>query len=139
METHSRTASYRASNKAAARLMLGTFGWAATLALVRFGPDLVWDAKHSAASWAAVAANILAGAAWIAAFARFLRALDDLWRQIMQDALAAALGVGWVTGFAYVAADAAGLIDYDFNVALFAVLLGCVYVTAFVVGWIRYR
>jgi hypothetical protein len=44
-----------------------------------------------------------------------------------------------VTGFAYVAADAAGLVDYDLNVALFAALLGTVYLIAFVVGWIRYR
>jgi hypothetical protein len=139
METHDKTAGYRASNRSAVHLVLCTFAWAATLALARFGPESIWDTKHSAASWAAVAANILVGAIWIAAFARFLRALDDLWRQITQDALAAALGVGWVTGFAYVAADAAGLVDYDFNVALFAVLLGVVYVITFVVGWIRYR
>lgn len=139
MTTHDKTASYRASNKAAAHLMLGTLAWVATLAVARFGPYSVWGAEHSAASWAAVAANLLAGAAWIAAFARFLRALDDLWRQIMQDALVAALGVGWVTGFAYVAADAAGIIDHDFNAALFAVLLGAVYLLTFAVGWIRYR
>jgi hypothetical protein len=139
METHDKTAGYRASNKATAHLVLWTFAWAATLAVARFGPEFVWDTKHSAASWAAVATNILVGATWIATFARFLRALDDLWRRITQDAMAAALGVGWVTGFAYVAADAAGLVDYDFNVALFAALLGTVYLVAFFVGWIRYR
>jgi hypothetical protein len=139
MEAHNKTASYRASNKATAYLALWTFAWVATVAVARFGPEHVWDPKHSAASWAAVAANLLVGAIWIAAFARLLRALDDLWRQIMQDALAAALGVGWVTGFAYVTADAAGLVDYDVDVALFAVLLGAVYVITVVVGWIRYR
>jgi hypothetical protein len=139
METHDKTAGYRASNKATAHLALWTFAWAATLAVARFGPQSVWDTKNSAASWTAVAVNLLVGAAWIASYARLLRALDDLWRQIMQDALTAALGVGWVTGFAYVVADAAGLIDYDFNVALFAVLLGIVHLIAFVVGWIRYR
>ena len=133
------TADYRASNGAAAHLVLWTFAWMATLAVARFGPEVAWETERAAASWVAVAANVLVGIAWIAAFARFLRALDDLWRRVTQDALAAALGVGWVTGFAYVAADAAGLVAREFSVALFASLLGAVYVIALVVGWIRYR
>lgn len=139
METHNETAGFRASNKAAAHFVLWTLAWVATLAVARFGPELVWDPKRSVASWAAVAANLLVGVAWIAAHARFLRAIDDLWRRIIHDALAATFGVAWVIGFAYVAADTAGLVDHDFNVGLFAAFLGSVYVIASVVGWIRYR
>ena len=47
--------------------------------------------------------------------------------------------MGWVGGFAYVVADAAGLIAYDVNVAVFPALLGVVYMIAFVVGKFRYR
>lgn len=66
-------------------------------------------------------------------------ALDDLWRKIIQDALAATPGVGWVAGFGYLVADAAGLVAYDLNIALFPALLGVTYLIALIVGWIRYR
>ncbi|TMR99806.1 hypothetical protein [Nonomuraea basaltis] len=130
---------YRDSIKATVRLALWTLAWAATLALARFGPGLLWDSQQPAASWAAVAANLVVGIGWIVAFARFLRGLDELQRKFLQDALEVTLGVGWVGGFAYVVADAAGLVAYDVNIALFPVLLGVVYVIAFVVGKIRYR
>jgi hypothetical protein len=138
VHAHNDTASYRDSNKATVKLVIWTLTWAATLAAARFGPELVWDSQQ-VASWAAVAVNVLAGIAWVVAFARFLRALDDLQRKIMLDALAVTLGVGWVVGFAYFVADAAGLVAYDLNIALFPALLGVVYLTAFVVGGIRYR
>lgn len=140
MEAHNETASYRDSNKATAQLVLWTLAWSATLAVARFGPDLVWDSKQqSVASWGAVAVNALAGIAWIVVFARFLRALDDLWRKIMQDALAVTLGAGWVVGFTYFVADAAGLVTSDLDIALFPALLAVVYSIALVVGRIRYR
>lgn len=139
MHAQDGTASYRDSNRRSAQLALWTLAWLATLAIARFGP-IAWDAQlHPAVSWTAVALNVLVGIVWIIAFARFLRALDDLWRKIMLDALAVTLGVGFVVGFAYAAADAAGLITYDFTVAAFPMLLGVVYLIAFVVGRIRYR
>ncbi|MBE1530751.1 hypothetical protein [Actinomadura algeriensis] len=131
-------ASYRDSNKATVRLVLWTLAWAATLAAARFGPEFVWDSRR-AASWVAVAANVLAGVAWIVAFIRFLRALDDLWRKIIQSALAATLGAGWVAGFGYLVADGAGLVALDPDIALFPALLGVAYLIALLVGWIRYR
>jgi hypothetical protein len=91
------------------------------------------------ASWVAVAVNLLAGVAWIIAFIGFLRAVDDLWRKIIQDALAATLGVGWVAGFGYLVAHGAGLVAHDLNIALFSALLGVTYLIAVIVGWIRYR
>lgn len=131
------TSVYRDSNRASAHLVLATLAWVATLALARFGPESLWDSQ--AASWLAVAVNALAGVAWLVAFVRFLRALDDLWRAIVQDALAAALGVGWVAGFGYVVADAAGLTGDGLNIAVFPALLGVVYLIAVAGGWIRYR
>jgi len=131
-------ASYRDSNKASAQFVLWTLAWAATLAAARFGPELVWNSQE-VASWVAVAVNVLAGVAWIIAFIRFLRAIDDLWRKIIQDAIATTLGVGWVAGFGYLVAHAAGLVAHDLDIALFSALLGVTYLIAVVVGWIRYR
>lgn len=140
MQADDEIVSYRDQNRATARFVLWTLAWVATLAFARFGPELMWDSQRQPmASWAAVAVNFLTGIAWIIAFAAFLRALDDLWRKIMLDALAVSLGVGWVVGFAYVVADGADLITYKFDIALFPVLLGVVYSIAIVVGRLRYR
>lgn len=140
MQTHPESTGYRQQNKASAQLVLWTIVWLATLAAARFGPQFVWDPEQlQAVSWAAVVVNVLVGVAWIIAFARFLRALDDLWRKIMQDALAITLGGGWVIGFGYFVADAAGLVELDLNVAIFPALLGAIYVIAFAIGRVRYR
>ncbi|MFI6286736.1 hypothetical protein ACIBCM_18635 [Streptomyces sp. NPDC051018] len=138
MQQDDETASYRGSTKATAQFVLWTLAWVATLAAARFGPEFVWDSRQLA-SWVAVAVNVLVGVAWIVAFFRFLLAADDLWRKIIQDALTATLGVSWVAGFGYLVADAAGLVAYDIDIALFPALLGVTYLVALIVGWIRYR
>ncbi|MFC4463724.1 hypothetical protein ACFPH6_03810 [Streptomyces xiangluensis] len=125
--------------KASARLALWTLAWAATVALAKFGPQLLWDPPQRVASWAAVAVNLAVGIGWIVAFTRFLRALDELQRKIMQDALAVTLGVGWILGFAYVVTDDASLVARDVDIAVLPALMGVVFVVAFVVGKIRYR
>jgi hypothetical protein len=99
----------------------------------------LWDSQQQLASWAAVAANLVVGIGWIVAFTHLLRAIDELQRKILQDALAVTLGVGWVGGFVYVVADAAGLVTYAVNIAVFPALLGVVFSIAFVVGMFRYR
>lgn len=131
MQSHNET-------KASARLVLWTFGWAATLALAKVGPQLLSDPPQQVASWAAVAVNLVVGIGWIVAFTRFLRALDELQRKITQDALAVTLGVGWILGFAYVVADDASLVARDVDIAVLPALMGVVFMVAFVVGKIRY-
>ncbi|MGW2288051.1 hypothetical protein [Streptomyces phaeochromogenes] len=125
--------------KASAQLVLWTFAWAATLALAKFGPQLLWDPPQRVAGWTAVAVNLAVGIGWVVAFTRFLRALDELQRKIVQDALAVTLGVGWILGFAYVVTDDASLVARDVNIAVLPALMGVVFVVAFVVGKIRYR
>lgn len=138
MQAHDETGAYRDSITTSVRLVLWTLAWAATLALARFAPGLLWDSRQPVASWAAVAANLVVGVGWIVAFARFLRGQDELQRKIVQDALAVALGVGWVCGFAYVVANAADLV-HDVDVAVLPALLGVVYLIAILIGKIRYR
>jgi hypothetical protein len=137
VQAHDQTGGHEAT-KASARLALWTVAWTATLALAKFGPRLLWDSQP-AATWAAVAINLAVGVGWIIAYARYLRGIDELQRKINQDALAVTLGVGWVAGFAYVVADAADLITYDVNVAVFPVLMAVVYMLTIVVGQLRYR
>ena len=139
MHAHDATSGYRESIMTTARFGLWTLAWLVTLALAKFGPDLLWDPQQHVASWAAVVVNVVVGIGWIVAFARFLQAQDELQRKILQDALAITLGVGWVAGFACAVADAAGLIANPLNVAVFPALLGVVYMIAVAVGMFRYR
>jgi len=127
---------YRETMKATAALAAWTLAWLATLAVARFGPELLWGAQP-AGSWVAVGVNLFVGAGLIVAFTRYLRRADELDRKIMLDALAVTLGVAWVTGFAYVVANAAGLVTIDIAVLLAAP--GVVFAIAVVGGRIRYR
>lgn len=138
MSTHTDTDYERDSVRSTVGFLIWTVGWAATLAVARFGPGL-WGSGLSAASWIAVAVNVLVGVGWIIAFTRLLRSLDELQRKIMLDALAVALGVGWVAGFGYVVADLASLVTPEVNVAVLPALMGVVFIIAFVAGRIRYR
>lgn len=124
--------------KGTLQLALWTLLWTATLALARFGPEYLWDSQ-TAASWAAIAINVVVGIGWIVVHASYLRRIDELQRKIMQDALAVTLGVGWVGGFAYVVAEAVDLIAYNVNIGVFPALLGVVYMIAIAAGHMRYR
>lgn len=139
MQTPDETARYRDANKKTIQLALWTLAWATTLAAARFGPELIWNPQHAIVSWVAVVCNVFVGIAWIVGFTRFLRALDELQRKLMQDALAVTLGVGWVLGFAYFVADNADLVRYDLNLAVFPALLGVVFMLELLIGSIRYR
>lgn len=115
-----------------------TVAWMVTLALATFGPSLLWDFR-STASWIAIVANVAVGVGWIVAHARYLRSVDELQRKIQVDAIAVALGAGLVAGFAYAAADLAGLVVIDPSIALFSTLVAVVYVATIAMGNFRYR
>jgi hypothetical protein len=119
------------------QLAIWTLAWVASLALANFGPSLLWDSD--VLSWIAIGVNLVAGAGWIVAHARYLRAVDDLQRKILMDALAIALGVAVVGGCAVSVAASAGLIAFQADVAFISVLSGLVYIVAVGVGTLRYR
>jgi hypothetical protein len=138
MQAAQETDAYRAEMRATGVFLGSGLLWVGTLALARFGPELWGDARQ-VATWAAVVANLVAGVLWIVAFTRFLRAVDELQRKIMLDALGITLGAGWVAGFGYVVAERAGLVADVDVAALLPVLMGVVFLVAFAAGKIRYR
>jgi hypothetical protein len=115
-----------------------TAAWVLTLAVVRFGPVLIWN-SNPVAGWIALAANVAVGIGLILMYVRYLQRLDELQRKIQVDAMALALGVGVVGGIAYAAANSIGLIALEGNIAIFSALMAVVYSIATVVGTIRYR
>ncbi|BDZ66345.1 hypothetical protein [Agromyces mangrovi Wang et al. 2018] len=120
-------------------LFAWTLAWLVSLAVARFGPELVWG-ENAIAGWIAVGANLAVGVGWIIAFRRYLRSIDELQRKIQQDALGITLGIGWIVGFAsFVAADAGLLPGGGLDVAVFTAGLGLVYLLAVGIGMVRYR
>lgn len=129
---------YRAQSRATVVLVVATVAWIATLALARFGPGGLWGSGESL-GWIAVGVNLVLGVAWIAAFVHFLRSVDELQRKVLLEALAVALGVAWVAGLGYAAADAAGLVTFEVDAAALPLVTAAAFLVAFVVGRIRYR
>ncbi len=138
MNGQEKTTEFADSNRSTVRLVLWGVAWLATLAIARFGPELWWDSQRILSA-VAVVVNVIVGIAWIVAFTQFMRALDDLQRKIMLDALGVTLGLGWVVGFALFVADSSGLFPYEFNIAIFPAFLGVVFLAAYAIGKIRYR
>lgn len=137
METRTQDTN-RQAGKNVMQLAIWTLAWLATLALARFGPDLLWG-EQPVLSWIAIGLNVAVGIGWIVAHARYLRGVDELWRKIMLDAIAVALGVGLVGGFAVAAAEHAGVVGFDADIALLSVVMGIVYMVTIAVGALRYR
>lgn len=119
-------------------LALSTVAWVATLALAQFGPAWIWAGERSL-SWAAVAVNVAAGVIWIVVHIRYLRAVGELQRKVLLEAMALALGVGFVATMALTAARSAHLIGLEIDIAVFAVIMAVVYAAATVIGNLRYR
>lgn len=119
-------------------LAVGTLLWVVSLALASFGPGELWQ-RTSPLSWIAVGLTVAMGIVWIVVHARFLRASDELDRKILLDAMGIALGVALVGGFALGAAENAGLLAWESDIAAVSMLAALTYMVAIAVGKVRYR
>jgi hypothetical protein len=120
------------------QLAVWTLVWLASLAIARFGSQYVWHFQP-VLSWTVIGGSAGLGIIWVVVHARYLRGLDELQRKIMLDAIAVALGVGLVGGFAYAVASGAHLIANVDNIGFLSILMAIVYLVATVVGNLRYR
>lgn len=137
MQAETRTADQRAFSSVIP-LAIWTLLWVGTVALANFGPAVLWN-DQPVVTWIAIGVNVAVGVGWIIIHARYLGGVDELQRKIMLDAVAVALGVGLVAGFAYASASTAGLLSFDSDIAFITVLMAIVYIVAVGVGQVRYR
>jgi hypothetical protein len=72
--------------------------WVAAFLLVDSAIGFGW-VEGAVAVVAATAAVTLLGVGWTVAYVRFIRHVDELMRKIQLDAMAMALGAGFVAGF----------------------------------------
>ena len=86
----------------------------------------------------AIVINALTGIGLVWTYIRNLKALDDLQRKIQLDALAIAMGVALVGGFAYSLMVTSGFI-VDEDVSDITLLMVVAYMIAVITGQMRYR
>lgn len=120
------------------RLALWTFIWLVSMALVNFGPTLLWG-DNPTLTWAAVLINLLFGLVMIWANKVYLMSTDELQQRIQLQAMGITLGIGLVGGLAYANLDTTNLIPGDAEIAHLVMLMGFTYIIALIASVRQYQ
>jgi hypothetical protein len=120
------------------QLFYWTLAWVLTMAVVGFGPKLLWD-FNPVISVLAIIVNTVIGIGMILANKRHLNGLDEMQRKLNLEAMAIALGVAVVGGLSYSTLDAANIISYDAEIPHLVILIGLTYIVGVLIGNIRYK
>lgn len=119
-------------------LFYWTFCWVLSLALVAFGPALIWGEKPTI-NLLGILLNLAIGIGMIFANIRHLNGLDELQRKIQLEAMALALGVAVVAGISYSMLDVLDLITFDAEISHLVMLVGLTYLVTTLIGNARYQ
>ncbi len=81
-------------------LLCWSLAWLAATALMKFGPQLLWN-KALPLTLLSVGLNIIVGIGMILANKKYVLALDELQQKVYLNALAITVGVGLIAGVPY--------------------------------------
>ena len=113
--------------------------WSLAWALAFLGANLAitreWI-EGGLLTWAAIALVAALSIGWVRSYGLFLRAADELMRKIQLDALAVAVGSGFVIGFALILFESAGLTDARVDYVLVGMVVA--YIATVVSGLTRF-
>ncbi len=115
-----------------------TAAWVVTMAIVAFGPKLIWN-FHPVISVIAIIINFAVGIGMILANRRHLNTQDEMQRKIQLEAMGISLGIAVVAGLAYSMMDVANLIHYDAEIAHLVILIDLTYLAGVIYGSYRYK
>jgi hypothetical protein len=115
-----------------------TGSWVLSIAIVAFGPKILWD-YNSSISIIAILVNLIIGIGMILMNRKYTNGLDELQRKVAMDAMSIAFGVSVVGGMSYTMLDAANVISFKAEISHLVVLISITYFVAFIVGSIRYK
>ena len=115
-----------------------TAAWVASLALARFGPDIVWN-NEPVPTLVAIVFNVFVGVGMLFANKRYLNSLDELQRAIQIQAMAWSLGAGLVGGLAWTLLARHDLVGIEAEIAHLVIFMGVVYMAGCIAGVLRYR
>lgn len=126
-------------NKASTKtLFLWTLGWLLSLALLAFGPKLLWD-FNVAISLAVIAVNLVFGYCMIITNKKYLDGLDELQRQLHLNAMAISLGVSVVFGAIYGLLEPARLLDATPSPSNILIVMSISYFISLVINFRKYQ
>ncbi|WJG09063.1 hypothetical protein [Aliiglaciecola sp. LCG003] len=118
-------------------LMIWTFGWLISLAVVAFGPKFWWDFNTNITLIMTIV-NIGFGAKMIIANKNHLQVMDELQRRIQLEAMALSLGVSMVFGAIYGLMDHIRLISSETEPSNLLFVMGISYGIGIALGHRRY-
>ena len=115
-----------------------TGAWVLTIALVNFGPRLIWHANDTI-TVIAILINLAIGFGMILANKRHLKGLDEMQQKVQLEAMAISLGVGLVVGLSYSSLDVTNLIAFDAEISHLVIVMGLTYIAGMFIGLRKYR
>ncbi len=120
------------------RLGFWTFGWVVTMAIVNFGPKVVWQSNETPTIFA-ILINFAIGVGMILANRRPLQGIDEMHRKIQLEAMALSLGVGLIACLSYSNLDVTDIIGSDAEISHLVILMALTYLAGVVAGLRKYR
>ena len=120
------------------RLICWNLAWAASCALIKFGPRSLWN-KDSALTILAIGLNLCMGLGVILANKKHIAELDELQRKVYLNALAITVGVALVAGVPYSVAGSYYLIPFQADIPHLLLIMGLTFCVSFLYGTWRYR
>jgi len=118
-------------------LAVWTSAWLLTLAMVAFGPILLWD-FHKMITIVAIGANLLMGYKMIMANKQHLEDLDELQQRIHLVAMALSLGVSMVFGAVFGLLESSRLVEFHPNPSSVLFVMGISYAVGMVLAHRKY-
>ncbi len=126
---------YKASKKS---LFIWTLGWLLSLALLAFGPRLLWDFNVTI-TLSVIAVNLVFGYCMIITNKKYLDGLDELQRQLHLNAMAISLGVSVVLGAVYGLLEPARLLEATPSPSNLLFVMGISYFVSLVLNFRKYQ
>jgi hypothetical protein len=118
-------------------LAIWTGAWLVSLALVAFGPLVLWD-YHQAISLSAIALNVFMGYKMIMVNKKHLEDLDELQQRIHLVAMALSLGVSMVFGAVYGLLESIRLVEFQPSPSGVLFVMGISYAVGMVLAHRKY-
>jgi len=126
------------NNKRSRNLVVWTFIWVLSSALLAFGPKVIWD-YNTTLSLIAVGVNLTTGGIMLTVNRTYLINLDELQRKIYLEAMALCLGVGLIVGLCYESLEDIKLISFEPQIAHLTFIMCFAFMLGLIKGHRKYK
>jgi hypothetical protein len=120
------------------RLACWNGAWVAATALMKFGPEFLWN-KALVFTVPAVGLDLAVGIGVILATTKYVMELDELQRKVYLNALGITVGVGVIAAAPLSVMNAYHLIPFHADIPHLVMLMAVTFVVSQVYGSVRYR